>query len=89
MTGLSRARPGAYRLAMASSRGYGRRGSNRLADMSLPPEVRRKPKKRKVGKRKTAQMDHGTNPAARRKRRDGERAMERERLAADALDSHG
>ena len=89
MTGLSRARPGAYRLAMASSRGYGRRGSNRLADMSLPPEVRRKPKKRKAGKRKTAQMDHGTNPAARRKRRDGERAMERERLAADALDSHG
>ena len=79
MTGLSRARPGAYRLTMASSRGYGRRGSNRLADMSLPAAVRRKPKKRKAGKRKTAQMDHGTNPAARRKRRDGERAMERER----------
>ena len=79
MTGLSRARPGAYRLAMASSRGYGRRGSNRLADMSLPAAVRRKPKKRKAGKRKTAQMDHATNPAARRKRRDGERAMDRER----------
>jgi len=69
----------AYRRRMASSRGYGRRGSNRLADMSLPPEVRRKPKKRKASKRKTAQMDHGTNPAARRKRRDGERAMDRER----------
>jgi len=64
---------------MASSRGYGRRGSNRLADMSLPAAVRRTPKKRKAGKRKTAQMDHATNPAARRKRRDGERAMERER----------
>jgi len=76
---LSPARPGAYRATMASSRGYGRRGSNRLADMSLPAAVRRKPKKRKAGKRKTAQMDHGTNPAARRKRRDGERAMERER----------
>ena len=60
---------------MASSRGYGRRGSNRLADMSLPAEARSKPKKRKAGKRKTAQMDHGTNPAARRKSRDGERKM--------------
>jgi hypothetical protein len=65
---------------MASSRGYGRRGSNRLADMSLPADQR--------GKRKTtrtsripvpAQMDHGSNPAGRRKRRDGERAMARER----------
>jgi len=53
---------------MASSRGYGRRGSNRLADMSLPAEARRTPKKRKA-----------SNPAARRKRRDGERAMDRER----------
>ena len=64
---------------MASSRGYGRRGSSRLADMTLPAETRRKPKKRKAGKRKRAQMDHGTNPAAERKRRDGERAMDRER----------
>lgn len=64
---------------MASSRGYGRRGTNRLADMSLPAEVRLRPKKRKASKRKTAQMDHASNPAAQRKRRDGERAMERER----------
>ena len=64
---------------MASSRGYGRRGSNRLADMSLPAETRRKPKRRKAGKRKRAQLDHATSPAAGRKRRDGERAMERER----------
>ena len=64
---------------MASSRGYGRRGTNRIADMSLPAEIRRKPRKRKSGKRKTAQMDHASNPAACRKRRDGERAMERER----------
>ena len=67
---------------MASSRGYGRRGSNRLADMSLPAETRRKPKRRKAGKRKTAQMDHGTNPAAERKRRDGERKMDATRRDA-------
>ena len=72
---------GAYRLSMASSRGYGRRGSNRLADMSLPAETRRKPKRHKAGKRKTAQMDHGSSPAGRRKRRDGERKMNRERRA--------
>ena len=65
---------------MASSKGYGRRGSNRLADMSLPAEERC-PRKttRKSRKPVPAQMDHGTNPAARRKRRDGERAMDRER----------
>jgi hypothetical protein len=72
---------------MASSRGFGRRGTNRLADMSLPAEVRCKPKKRKASKRKPAQLDHGTSPAARRKRRDGERAMEQERLAADVPDA--
>ena len=64
---------------MASSRGYGRRGTNRLADMSMPAETRRKPKRHKAGKRKTAQMDHGNSPAGRRKRRDGERLMELER----------
>lgn len=64
---------------MASSRGYGRRGTSRLADMSLPAEARCKPKKRKAGKRKTAQMDHASSPAGRRKRRDGERKMDRER----------
>ena len=64
---------------MASSRGYGRRGTNRLADMTLPAEARRKPKRHKASKRKRAQLDHGTNPAGQRKRRAGERAMERER----------
>jgi hypothetical protein len=72
----------AYRASMASSRGYGRRGTNRLADMSLPAGVRRKPRKRKAGKRKTAQMDHGSSPAARRKRRDGERKMDATRRDA-------
>lgn len=56
---------------MASSRGYGRRGSNRLADMSLPPEVRRKPKRHKARKQKTAR-------AGKRARQD-EQAMERAR----------
>ena len=64
---------------MASSRGYGRRGTSRLADMTLPAETRRKPKRRKAGKRRRAQLDHASNPAAGRKRRDGERAMDRER----------
>jgi len=58
---------------MASSRGYGRRGKNRLADMSLPAEERR------ARKPVPAQMSHGTNPAGRRKRRDGERKMRRAR----------
>ena len=40
---------------MASSRGYGRRGSNRLADMSLPPGDRLPPKRHKASKRKRAQ----------------------------------
>lgn len=65
---------------MASSRGYGRRGGCRPAGMPLPAGER--------GKRKTArtsrlpvpaQMSHGSSPAGRRKRRDGERKMERER----------
>lgn len=64
---------------MASSRGYGRRGSNRTADMSLPAKDRLPPKRRKASKRKRAQMDHATNPAARKKAREGERKMERSR----------
>lgn len=64
---------------MASSRGYGRRGSNRVADMSLPAEIRRKPKRQKKSQRKRAQMDHATSPEARRKAREGEQKMERER----------
>ena len=33
---------------MASSRGFGRRGKNRIADMSLPPEARHRPRRRKA-----------------------------------------
>ena len=56
---------------MASSRGYGRRGSNRLADMSLPPEVRLRPKRHKTKRRKTAR--------AGKQDRENERKMERAR----------
>ena len=64
---------------MASSRGYGRRSKNRLADMSLPAEVRLPPKRRKASKRKRAQMDHASNAAARKKAREGEQKMGRTR----------
>ena len=64
---------------MASSKGYGRRGTNRVADMSLPAEIRRKPKRRKASQRKRAQMDHASSAKARRKAREGEQAMERTR----------
>ena len=58
----------------------GRGRQKRLADMSLPPAER--------GRRKTstssriplpAQMQHGNSPRGRRRRRDGQRAMDRER----------
>lgn len=64
---------------MASSRGYGRRGSNRVADMSLPEDQRLRPKRRKKPRRKTAQMDHASNPRGQRKAREGEKEMERAR----------
>lgn len=64
---------------MASSRGYGRRGSNRVADMSLPPEARCRPRRHKKSRRKTAQMDHASGGKGARKAREGERAMARER----------
>jgi hypothetical protein len=64
---------------MASSRGYGRRGTNRLADMTLPPEQRRQRKRRKASKRKTAQMDHASGGKGARKQREGEKWMERTR----------
>jgi hypothetical protein len=60
----------------------------RLADMSLPPEERH----RRGGRAPDpvpAQMQHATSPAAQRKRRDGERAMHRARLAADVPDAGG
>ena len=64
---------------MASSKGYGRRGSSRIADMSLPAKDRLPPKRRKASKRKRAQMDHASNAAARKKAREGEQKMERAR----------
>jgi hypothetical protein len=65
---------------MASSKGYGRRGTNRLADMSLPAEERCPRKSTRTSRKPVpAQMDHGTSPAGRRKRRDGERKMHRAR----------
>jgi hypothetical protein len=72
-----------YRTGMASSKGYGRRGSNRLADMSLPAEERCPRKTTRTSRKPVpAQMDHGSNAAARRKRRDGERKMRATRRAA-------
>jgi hypothetical protein len=65
---------------MASSRGFGRRGKNRLADMSLPAEERgRRQSTRTSRKPVPAQMNHGSSPAGRRKRREGERKMRRAR----------
>lgn len=53
----------------------------RLADMTLEPADRGRARRETPRKRRQvpAQLDHGSNPAARRKRRDGERAMDRER----------
>jgi hypothetical protein len=61
----------------------------RLADMSLEPAERGRPRRETPRRRRRvpAQAGHGSNPAACRKRRDGERAMERERLAADVPDA--
>jgi hypothetical protein len=68
---------------MASSKGYGRRGTNRLADMSLPAEERGRRRSTRTSRLPVpAQMDHGTNPAGRRKRRDGERKMRATRRGA-------
>lgn len=65
---------------MAHSKGARQHGRpNRLADMSKPPEERRrrKPGKPKAGKRKRAQMDHGTGSKAAKLRRDGKKWLSR------------
>lgn len=73
-------RVAAYGSRMASSRGYGRRGTNRLADMSLPAGERGRHRTTRTSRNPVpAQMQHGNSPKARRKRRDGERKMRRER----------
>ena len=65
---------------MASSRGYGRRGKNHLADMSLPPGERRRRKSTRTSRLPVpAQMDHASGGKGARKAREGERAMARER----------
>ena len=55
-----------------------RNKTRRLADMSLPPEQRRK-KRRKTTKPQSrgvpAQMDHGNSPKGKRRGRDGEKKM--------------
>jgi hypothetical protein len=48
----------------------------RTADMSLPPEQRhRKQKQTRTKKAVPAQMDHASNPRARKKQRQGEKRM--------------
>ena len=65
---------------MASKRGYGRRGTSGLADMSLPADQRGRHRTTRTSRKPVpAQMDHGSSPAGRRKRRDGERLMDRAR----------
>ena len=59
-----------------------RKGTGRqkhLADMSLPPVLRRRRSGGRAPDPVPAQMDHGNSPAGRRKRRDGERKMARAR----------
>lgn len=57
--------------------------STSLADMSLPPEQRRR--RRKPGRIVTppAQLDHANSPRARALRRDGERWLAAEELARE------
>ena len=50
-----------------------------LADMSLPPSLRRRRKPGRVGGTPPAQMDHASNGKARKRRREGEKRMAGER----------
>lgn len=57
-----------------------RKGTGRqkhLADMSLPPDQRRRRSGGRAPDPVPAQMQHGNSPRGRRRRRDGERKMER------------
>jgi hypothetical protein len=58
--------------------GFGRRGK-RLADMSLPPEERHRKRASAVGGTPPAQLGHATGGKARKKRREGEKKMDRSR----------
>lgn len=66
-----------------ASRGTGKQ-QGRLADMSLPPELRGrrgrgKRAAKRVGGTPAAQLGHTQGSKARRQAREGEQAMERER----------
>ena len=69
---------------MSKARGGYKSQQGRLADMSLPPELRgRRGRGRRAAKRvggtPAAQMDHAAGGKGRKKAREGERAMRRER----------
>lgn len=73
---------------MSKARGGTKSQQGRLADMSLPPELRGrrgrgKRHRKRVGGTPPAQMDHATGGKSRRKAREGERKMERERRERD------
>ena len=50
-------------------------------DMSLAPEDRRHIRKGAAAKGAVAQMSHATNPRARKKQREGEKQMHRDKYA--------
>ena len=63
---------------MTNKDGHKRRSHQRLADMSLPTEQRRRKRSKKTtGRAGSSQAGHASNPRARRKQRDGERKMGR------------
>ena len=63
-----------------SGKPAGKHRNNHLADMSLPPAERTRRKATRTSRKPVpAQMSHGSSPAGRRKRRDGERKMDRAR----------
>ena len=71
---------------MGNGKRTGAHRNNRLADMTLPADER-SPRKgtRTSRKPKPAQLQHGNNTWGRARRREGERAMERERSDGSAV----
>ena len=69
---------------MAAKKGKraGAHVGNRLADMSLPPELRGRRSGGRAADPVPAQMQHGGTPAGRRRARDGERKMHRARVTS-------
>jgi len=62
----------------------GGKKNGRLADMSVPPELRAPESKKQSKAKKSvpAQMSHGQSPKAAKRRREGEKKLRRSRLAA-------